>query len=163
MIFDYGAARLLAITPGVSFRREAWVRLADEAFVTDLITQEDLGRTDEILLQRRKDPPHMLFGLAPGALPELRVEAPETAERGKVCKIGAELAADFPTDGWIVRFDVYGPDGQQFGHYRKFLKVHGGRCEYGFPVALSDPPGLYRVKAVDLYSGKSVFKQLEVR
>ena len=63
----------------------------------------------------------------------------------------------------LVQALVLGPDGAPVPEYARTLLLDGAKGAFVLPTALDDPPGLYRLRFVDVLSGASAEVGLEAR
>lgn len=62
----------------------------------------------------------------------------------------------------VVRLEVYGADGKLCSHYSKNILTNAGRIDGLIPLALNEKAGVWKIKARDVASGKTVQTQIEL-
>ena len=128
-------------------RQEVEVRLARPAAVTNVRTGASVGRGDRVKVVLTPGDA-LVLSLGETAAP-LSVSGPAQARRGEVMTFALKGEGAGPR---LVRCHVFAPDGRFLPQYAQNV-VFEGAGAFVLPVALSDEPGRYRVRATDVLTG----------
>jgi hopanoid biosynthesis associated RND transporter like protein HpnN len=112
-----------------------------------------IGTTPRLALRLSGTEPTVL-AIAPARLPAPTLAAPATARLGEVAELRLGLAARGPAGPQILRIEVRDPTGAPAPAYSGNALLRPGRpTTWALPLAASDPPGLWHIRATDLLTG----------
>jgi hypothetical protein len=112
-----------------------------------------LADADGRVALRLQGAEQVLLAIAPARLPAPTIVAPPS-RAGEVVELRLALAGPTPADATALRVDVTAPDGSAVARYSGNIVLRGA-ATWHLPLAASDPPGLWRVRATDVLSGIS--------
>ena len=170
--FRKGVAKYLAVLPEPECSDEGLVtvNLAEPRHVYDLRAHRSLGRVTRVTGQLTAGEP-LLFAFlaapvgrvwiipADNNASSVRIKAGETARfsvrllpanAGSTGQASTNPAGAMPPSA--VHIEVRNPQGKVLDHYTANLPLDGGQAEFAVPLALSDPPGTWRVVAREPYT-----------
>ena len=159
--FTDGPIQYLAIVPDPFVAglkpQNVTVMLPHAAHVYDIRAKESRGHTKVIEAHLVPGEPTLLALLpyainAVTAIPTSSEVASGQPARFRVrLDVGTrQLAA-----AHCLRIDVFDPDGQAVRHYAQNVLTKTLPCEVSVPLALSDRPGRWQIRATDVASGQS--------
>ena len=136
--------------------RSLHVQLEAPCHVYDVRRRQSLGATDRIEHDLGAGEATLLT-LAPHRVEEVVVTLPEPPlARGRRATVRAETRTEGgPAQTRILRLEVYNPGGLAVPWYSANLLAPGGKVEGGFPTALNDAPGTWRIVVTDVPTGLS--------
>jgi hypothetical protein len=135
-------------------RRPLWVRSMREGTPPVL--------TDRLVLQLGPIEP-VLLALSATPLPAPTLSGPTQAALGDLVTFRLGLDGPASAAAHFVRLDVVGPTGQIVPAAGETVRVPPGGSDWHLPVALSDSPGQWQVRATDVVSGQAATAILQVR
>ncbi|HUU13664.1 MAG TPA: beta-galactosidase trimerization domain-containing protein, partial [Terriglobia bacterium] len=159
--FRKGSVKFIAILPGPDCADAGRVTLNLPApqHVYDLRAHRALGRVARVQGTLAAGEP-LLYGILPAPIGRLSVEpaqpsaAPLQAKAGETVKFTVRLAGhgggEMPVSA--AHLEVRGPKGKVVDYYGGNLLLTGGAAEFAVPLALDDPPGVWRVTARELFA-----------
>jgi hypothetical protein len=95
----------------------------------------------------------VLLALSPRPQPPPVLAAPAPARVGEVAELRLALAARSPAEASVLRIDVAGPDGRRVAAYSGTVVLRRAPVAWRLPLAASDAPGLWQIRATDILSG----------
>jgi len=98
-----------------------------------------------------------LYMITDKAIAGVRIEAPNAARPGETAKIKATVvgADGQPLDAIVpVRIDLLDPSGRP-AEFSGFYGAKDGQAEIAAQIAANDTPGLWRIHAEELASGRT--------
>ncbi len=104
----------------------------------------------------------LLLAIAPVRLPAVTLAATGQPRLGQVLELRLALAARSPAESHAVRIEVLDPTGKPVPRYGGNALLQGGRATWSLPLALSDTPGLWHIRATDILSGTTARLALPV-
>jgi hypothetical protein len=134
-------------------RRPLWVRSMREGTPPVL--------TDRLVLQLGPIEP-VLLALSATPLPGPTLSGPTQAALGDLVTFRLGLDGPASAAAHFVRLDVVGPTGQVVPAAEEAVRVPPGGSDWHLPVALSDSPGQWQVRATDVVSGQAATAILQV-
>jgi hypothetical protein len=162
--YEAGQARYLGVIKNddVEVRSEPLsIELGRACHVYDMRRKAYLGRLDRISDTIRTAEPK-LYALLPEPVRGVRVTSEAAAARGRRFSYSVALEAEEGTDS-VVLVKVYKPGGELVREYSENLEAKGGAAASGFPIALNDPVGTWKLTATDAVSGKQAVREFQVR
>ena len=143
-------------------RGEMTVGLPTPTHCYDVRHHRFLGYTDSPTLLAEHGP--ALLAAAPYAVKglDLEVTPAVTPGQGVTCRVTVRPAQG-ECGTHVVRLEVIDPAGQSRPAYAANLLAPAGRATLSFTLALSDPAGLWNVRASDVMSGRAGEAGFEVK
>jgi hypothetical protein len=131
-------------------RVELTVVLPRAAEVTDVRTGQSLGHTDRVTVSAVAGEAVVLGTSSARNSLTVSIEGPSGAARGEHVsyRITSSIAGQR-----LLRAHVTGPDGSFLPEYAGNVLLEGNEGRFTIPSALSDPPGGYTLKVVDVMTG----------
>lgn len=144
--------------PGEARAEELVVRLPRISHVTDARTGRFLGHTDKVTVSAASGEA-VVLALSPSRN-GLAIDGPPEAQRGARASFRLRSTAGGKR---LVRCHVFGPDGGFLPEYARNVLIEAAEAAFVVPSALSDVPGRYSVKAVDVSSGATAEAVLSLK
>ncbi len=140
--------------------RVAQVKLPRAYHVYALRQGRYLGETDTITAPIQSGQV-LLYVLSPERLPGPQVQVPPRARPGELLSYSVSVAGG-PQVPHAVHVVVEDPQGKEVPDYAQNLIVRGATVTSHIPLALSDAPGAWTLRVVDVLSGRSARASFEV-
>jgi hypothetical protein len=141
--------------------RPVRLTLPAEMYAYDIRAARALGRKKELSVTLDPyEPAVFAFSMAP--LPGLQMSAPERVARGETAAIALRPVGLSPAEMQAIHIDVIDPDGKPALHYSGNVLARNGAAERLLPIAQSDKPGKWTIRAHDLISGSRAMAAVEV-
>lgn len=140
-----------SLREGESADDELTVRLERNYWVYDVMQSRPLGRRKEVAATVRPDTPLLL------ALFTHEVEAPAVTLSADTVTAGAEVAVDVlmpKQDKALVLIEVYDPNGTRCRWVRRLVWTAKGLAQTKLPIAWNETPGVYKVVATHVVTGR---------
>lgn len=139
-------------------KQELTIKLPQKMYVADVRTGKQFGLTNivhaSILVGDA-----LVFGLS-SSQNGLRMEGPATAKRGEHLTFNLSSTRGGTK---LVRCHVSLPDGSRSAIYSANVLIKNERATFTLPFALNDVPGKYAIRAMDVVTGATVEKTIELK
>jgi len=129
-------------------REDITIRLPRKAWVSNIITGEQIGETDAIRTSITTGAA-LLFGLTPSQV-SISLAGPSSGKRGDPLTFEIKTT---PGGKHLVRCHLYAPDGSFMSVYADNLLIEGADGKVTIPTAYDDASGTYTLHATDIVSG----------
>jgi hypothetical protein len=133
---------------GTLVREDITIRLPRKAWVSNIITGEQLGEKDAVRTSITTGAV-CLFGLTPSQV-SVSVAGPSAGRLGEPLTFEIRAA---PGGKHLVRCHLFGPDGSFLPVYAKNILFEGADGKVTIPTAYNDASGSYTLRATDVVSG----------
>jgi hypothetical protein len=182
--FRRGTAKFVAILPEpeCADAGPAEIRLPEPRYVYDLRAHRVLGRVSTFRGNLAAGEP-MLYALLPAPVGRVRITAaggssasaqgkagdvarftirlgPANVAPNSVRQAAGQPATPLPPS--TAHVEVRNPQGKVVDYYGADLALENGKAEFTLPLALSDPPGTWRITAREPYTHQSASATLVV-
>jgi hypothetical protein len=137
------------------------VTVPAESYLYDMRAARPLGRRKSISLTVQPYEP-VILSVSATPLPELAISAPRRIQRGSNLELAVGGTPPSPGAVHVIHIDVIDPSGKPVEYYSGNLLAPAGRASKTIPIAVSDPPGRWQVRARDLITGDSKTASFEV-
>jgi hypothetical protein len=156
------AARLLGLLPGKEGKNEMINLHMDEAVhLYDIRNRQYLGAGTDFTISIETAVPE-LFGLVPGTIDDIEVDAPSVLARGETLVLDLKMAGEGSVKlRSVIRIDVFDPKGAHIPYYSDNCEVSNGSGTQLFTTALNDVAGDWKIRLTEVISG--VEKELTFR
>ncbi|MBT3377685.1 MAG: hypothetical protein HN742_42120 [Lentisphaerae bacterium] len=98
----------------------------------------------------------LLISRLPYRVKDVELSLPVQAPAGQALALAASVAGDgapTPVGDHVLHLDVIPPNGQAAPHYAANVLAEGGKLNHRIPLALNDPPGVWKVNITDVLTG----------
>jgi hypothetical protein len=129
-------------------KEDITIRLPDKAWVSNIITGEQIGETNSIRTSITTGSA-LLFGLTPGQS-SISLAGPSGGRRGE--PLTFEIKAT-PGDSHLIRCHLFTQDGRFLTVYEQNIMVEGPEGKVTIPTAYNDPAGTYTLRVTDIVNG----------
>jgi hypothetical protein len=133
---------------GKLVREDITIRLPRKAWVSNIITGEQMGETDAIRTSITTGAA-LLFGLTQSQV-SISLAGPSVGRRGE--PLTFEIRAT-PGGKHLVRCHLFAPDGSFLSVYARSVLIEGADGKVTIRTAYNDAPGTYTLRATDVVSG----------
>lgn len=127
----------------------------------DLRARRRLGVADRVEIAVGSDAPALL-ALSPRPLAGPSLVGPASARLGETAAFRIAPNGDPIAALDIAHVEVTDPAGNRLRHYGANLPAPAGKASFTLPLALSDPPGLWTIRADSILGGADVTARLQV-
>ena len=164
-VFENGALTIVGLqrdyvsAPPPRNREGFVIELPKRFSVYDVRAQRALGITDRVQFELDPVEPLLLMTSEQPIGPP-SIDGPPSAHRGDIVEL--RLASGSPAARAVLRLDVLDPDGVTAAHYSGNVIGQGMSASKLFPIALNDKTGIWKLRATDLFSGRSTARELQV-
>lgn len=138
--------------------KEAWVRLVwgEERQTYDIRQRKDVASVKSLEATLGPWSP-LIFTRSAKPLPEFRLDIPGEIKVGGTLNIVVQDATPLP-EGTVrvVAIDIEDPSGKTYDLYSRNLLVRSTPFRESIPLAFNDPTGQWKVRALDVATGKAV-------
>ena len=144
---------------------EVSIQLPRAAYVCDVRERKSLGKTGRLQTRLVPGEPkvYALLPYAVGAIKVTPVAATVDAGQMAVFHVELELGGAEPAGSHCLRVEVLTPTGQPVRHYAQNVLTESPAAHVRIPLALSDTPGTWSLRATDVASGRSASVSFLVR
>ena len=140
--------------------REGFVIELPKRFsVYDVRARQALGITDRVQFELDPVEPLLLM-ISEQPIGPPSIDGPPRAHRGDIFEF--RLASGSPAARAVLRLEILDPDGVTAAHYSGNVIGQGMSASKLFPIALNDKTGIWKLRATDLFSGRSTARELQV-
>jgi len=137
------------------------VNLGGELYAYDVRAAKPLGRVSQIKVTVDGHEPS-IFAVAPAAMPELELLAPDRVARGQTAEFGLRFATLTPAARHVLHVDLVNPSGTVVSYYSGNVLAPQGHARKAVPFAFSDAAGKWEIRVKDLLSGQRKSAAFEV-
>ena len=131
------------LAPSSGKDRHVKFTFPESAWTYDLVSGRAYGRVKALRLPFRHGMPYAF-----AQYPEKVMLAEPMVDGSRI-----SMAYTTPVDG-AVHIDVVRPDGIEARCYAKNVLMKAGRATHEIPFALSDPPGVWRIRVTSIFGGE---------
>jgi|GEM_PF-1423760 len=134
-----------------------------KSYLYDVRSKRFWGYTDRI--EEEISPAEAKFyAMIPYKIDKVNLSlAKSSVNSGDTIEYEIILKAEDRLGDHVVKLEVYKPNGQLYDYYSKNLLVQDGKIKGSFRLALNDPRGQWKIKVIDVISGKTCERNFRVK
>lgn len=163
-LFRSGSMMIVGIQrqDGAEGEKPVELRLPAQRWVRSLRDRTSAVLTDRLVLKLGPVEP-VLLALSAAPLPKPTLSGPEKASLGDLVTFRLGLDGATSASAHFVQLDVVAPTGQVVSPVSGTVRLPPGGTPWHLPLALSDLPGQWQVRATDVVGGQAAVAILQVQ
>ena len=153
---------ILRPSGGLDKSQKVCVSLPYQAHIYDVREKKYLGFVQEPF-SYFNSPDYKIFALLPYEVEGINLSLKPVYKQGESLKYRVKINGNGKLGDHTLRIEVYGPDNKLSEAYTKNVIAEAGKYESIIPLALNEKEGEWKIKVIDVISGKIVEKKFVVR
>jgi len=137
------------------------IALPHRSFVYDVRRRRTLGETDRIELKLSSAEP-AIYAVSKAELPGLIISVTNRIEAGETASMTLAFRRHSPAMHDVLHIEIIDPTGRVVPYYSRNLVLGSGPATVTVPIAYSDPPGRWTMRATYVLSGRTVTRRFTV-